>query len=101
MKLLKREVELSIRIKLKTISCWLIHKRWLREKLESGNNWSSAIFIMVLNRSKASYLYTKDLRFEGGLKIVEKFWEFGPGFVCPISFEIGHNCLENRGLRLP
>lgn len=38
MELLKREVESSTGIKLKTVPRWLIHESRLRERLESGSN---------------------------------------------------------------
>lgn len=101
MELLKREVESSIGIRLKTVPQWLIHESRLRERLESGSNRGSAIVITVANHSEASYLCAKSLRFGGGLKVVEKFWEAGPGSVCPICCGIGHDRLGNYRQRPP
>lgn len=75
MELLKREVELSTGIRLKTVPRWLIHENRLRERRESGNSRGSAIVITVANASKVAYLCAKSLRFGGGLKVVEKFLE--------------------------
>ena len=71
----------------------------MREKQESGNNRGSAIVITVANHSEASYLCARGLRFGGALKVVEKFWEAGPGSVCPICCGIGHDRLGNCGQR--
>lgn len=81
MELLKREVESSTGIRLKTVPRWLIPENRLRERQESGNKRGSAIVITVANASEASYLCAKGLRFGGGLKVVEKFWEAGPGSI--------------------
>lgn len=55
-----------------------------------------------MNILEASYLCTKDLRFGGGLKVVEKFyWEARPGSIYLICCGIGHNCLESCGQRPP
>lgn len=71
--LLRREIKSSSGIKLKTTPQWLINESRLRERLEFHNNPGSAIIITVASASKASYLYTKSLRFEGGLKVINKF----------------------------
>lgn len=66
-------MESSIGIKLKTVPRSLIHQSKLREKQKFGNNGGSAIVTTVVNHSEALYLYAKSLRFEKGLKVVEKF----------------------------
>ena len=44
---------------------------------------------------EASYLYANGLRFRGGLKVIERFWEVGPGSVCPIYCGVEYDRLEN------
>ena len=73
MELLRREVESSTGIKLKTTPRWLIHESRLRERQESANNRGSAIVITVANHSEASHLCARGLRFGGALKVVEIF----------------------------
>lgn len=99
MELLKREMDSSTGIKLKPVSQRLVHENRLRERQESGDNQGFAIVITVAKHSQASYLYAKDLRSGGGLKIVEKFWEAGPGSVCPIWCVISQDRLVNCGQR--
>lgn len=70
--ILCREIEFSITIHLKTLSCWLINKIQLEKRLESGNRRRSAIVIKVENGLKASKFYFKGLRFERVLKVVKK-----------------------------
>lgn len=63
----------STRIKLKTVSQWLLHENQLRERQKSDNYQGSAIVKTVPHHSKASYLYVKGLRFRRELKKVEMF----------------------------
>lgn len=58
-----------------------------------------AIVIIVANISDIIYLYAKNLRFGGALKVVEKYWEAGSGSICLICYDIGNNCPENYGDR--
>ena len=99
MELFKREVESSTGIQLKTTPRWLIHEDRLSEKQESGNNRGSAIVITIANASDAAYLCAKGLRFGGALKIVEKYWEAGPGLVCFICCGINHDRPGSCGQR--
>lgn len=49
-----------------------------------------------------SKLYSKRLRFEEVLKVVEKYWEAGPGSICVSCVGVGHNCLakyRNRAIQ--
>lgn len=71
----------------------------LRERQESGNSQGSAIVIKVANAADVTYLCTKGLGFGGALKVVEKYWEAGPGSVCPICCGIGHDRPGNCGER--
>lgn len=91
--LLRRKVELSIEVQLKTSPCWLIYKSQLRERQELGNYRGSSIIIIVANNSDTTYLCAKRLRFGGTLKGVERYWEAVPGSVSPVCCNIGHDCL--------
>ena len=73
MELLKREVESSTGISLKTIPCWLINKNRLREQQENNNKRGSAIVITVSNEMEAKRLLASGLRFGGAIKKVEKY----------------------------
>ena len=99
MELLKREVESSTGVQLKTTPRWLIHESRLRERQESGNYRGSSIVITVANNSDATYLCARGLRFGGTLKVVERYWEAGPGSVCPVCCGIGHDRLGKCGQR--
>ena len=77
-KLFYREIKSFTRIKLKTISQWLINKEQLEEQLESRNRRGSAIVITVGNEAKVSKLCAKGLRFGGAPKVIKKYWEAGP-----------------------
>lgn len=78
-----------------TIRQWLIHDSWLRGRLQSSNNWGSAIIRTEANTSEISYLYTESLRFVRSLKLVEKFWEARPRFECLICSGIDYDCLRD------
>lgn len=90
MNLLKREVELSIGIQLKTLPRWLINKNRRREKQVTSNKWSSAIVITVKSKSEAKQLCSAGLCFGHVVKKVEKYWEVGPSSVCMICCGMGH-----------
>ena len=93
MELLRREIELSTGIQLKTLPRWLINETRPEERLESGSRRGSAIVITVGNSAEASKLCSKGLRFGGALKVVGKYWEAGPGSVCMSCPGVGHNRL--------
>jgi len=61
MELLRREVESSTGIKLKTLPQWLISETRLREQQESGNKRGSAIVITVKRESEAKQLCASGL----------------------------------------
>ena len=97
MEVLCREIESSTGIQLKTVPRWLISESRLEERLESGNGRGSAIVITVGNNEEASRLCSKGLRFGGALKVVEKYWEAGPGSVCMSCASVGHDRLRQCG----
>lgn len=101
MEIFKREVKSSTGVQLKTVPRWLIHENRLRERQESGNNRGSAIVITVASNAEATYLCAKGLRFGGSLKVVERYWEAGPGSVCPNCCGIGHDQPGKCGERPP
>ncbi len=94
-----REIELSAGIQLKTRPRWLINKTRLKERLESENKRRSAIVIMVSNSEEALLLCSKELRFEGAIKVLEKYWEAWPGSVCMSCAVVCYDCLEDYGKR--
>lgn len=53
MELLRREVESSTGIQLKSVPRWLISENYLREQQESSNRRGSAIVVTVGNESEA------------------------------------------------
>ena len=81
LELLKKEVESSTGIQLKTMPRWLISEDRLKEQQEKGSKRGSAIVITVSNKIEAKWLLTNGFRFEGAVKKVEKYWEAGPGYV--------------------
>lgn len=99
MELCEREVESSTGIQLKINPRWLIHESRLRERQESGNYCGSSIVIIVANNSNATYLCARGLRFGEALKVIERYWEAGPGSVCPVCCGISHDCLGKCGQR--
>lgn len=99
MELLKREVESSTGISLKTIPRWLINENRLREQQESNNKRGSAIVITVSNKMEAKRLIASSLRFGGAIRKVEKYWEAGPRSVCMKCCGIGHKCQGSCGNR--
>ncbi len=62
--------------------------------MESKNGRRSAIVITIRNNKEASRLFSKGLRFREALKVVEKFWEAGPGSVYISCASLGHDRLE-------
>ncbi len=97
MEMLCREIESSTRIQLKTRARWLINKTRLKKRLEAENERRSAIVITVRDNAVASLLCPKGLRFGKTLKIVEKYWEVGPGSVCISCASVKHDRLEDYG----
>lgn len=77
MDFLKREVESSTGIQLKTLSRWLINENRLREEQVTRDKWGSAIVIIVKSKSEAKHLCASDLRFGQVVKKGEKYWEVG------------------------
>ncbi len=90
MELLKREVESSTGIQLKTLPRWLINEDRLREVQTNGNKRGSAIVITVKGEVEAKKLCASGLRFGGLIRVVEKYWEAGPSSVCMTCCGIGH-----------
>ena len=66
-----------------------------------NNKRSSAIVITVGNEAEAKRLCASGLRFGGIVKMVEKYWESGPGSVCRTCCGIGHERMGQCGDRLP
>ena len=75
MDLLKREIELSNGIQLKTLPCWLIGKSRLQEKQVTRDKRGSAIVITVKSKSEAKQLCAFGLCFGYIIKKVEKYLE--------------------------
>lgn len=99
--LLCQEIKSSIRIKLKTLPHWFICETWLEKRLESRSRRGSAIVITVRNNAEAFKLYSKRLRFEEVLKVVEKYWKAGINSIYMSCASVGHNRLgecENRAI---
>lgn len=61
--------------------------------LKTGNGRGFAIVITVGNKAKALELCIKELRFEKAPKVVDKYWEAGPGSMCMICLGISHDQL--------
>ena len=92
---MKREVESSTGIQLKTLPRWLISEDRLREQQETGNKRGSAIVITVKGETEAKKLCASGLCFGGLIRVVEKFWEAGPSSVCMTCCGIGHEWMGN------
>ena len=86
---------------MKTLPPLLINKSRLREQQETGNKQGSAIVITVKGESEAKHLCASGLRFGGMIRIVERYWEAGPGSVCMICCGIGHEKMGSCGNRPP
>ncbi len=99
MELLKREVESSTGIALKTMPRWLINEERLKEQQELNNKHGSAIVITVSSESEAKQLAASGLRFGGTIKKVEKYWDTGLGSVCLRCCGIGHERQNSCGDR--
>lgn len=101
MDLLRREVESSTGIQLKTLPRWLINENRLREEQVTRDKRGSAIVITVKSESEAKQLCTSGLRFGHVVKKVEKYWEAGPSFVCMTCCGIGHERMGRCNDRPP
>ena len=101
MELLRREVESSTGIKLKTLPRWLIGETQLKEQQGSGNKRGSAIVITVKRESEAKQLCAFRLRFGGIVRVVERYWEARPGSACMTYCGIRHEQMGSCGDRAP
>ena len=79
----------------------MINQERLEERLESGDARGSTIVITIGSEAEALNLCAKGLRFGGAPKVVEKYWEAGPGSVCMTCSGIGHDRLGGCGERSP
>lgn len=61
LKLLKREVESSTNISLKTMPHWPVNKDYFKKQQDKSNNQGSAIVITVSNEIKAKWLIANGL----------------------------------------
>lgn len=95
---MRREVESSTRIQLKTLPRWLINEDRLREQQDDGKQ-GSAIVITVRGETEAKHLCASGLRFGGVTRVVERYWEAGPSSVCMTCCGIGHERMGNCGDR--
>ena len=100
LELLKREVESSTGIQLKTMPRWLISEDRLKEQQEKGSKRGSAIVITVSNEIEAKRLLANGLCFGGAVKKVEKYWEAGPGLMYMRCCGIGYKRQGSCGDRL-
>lgn len=89
MKLLKRNVEFSIGIELKTLLCWLINKNRLREQQETRKR-RSVIIIIIKRNVKVKKLCASGLCLWEVIWFVESYWKAGFSLVCMICYGIGH-----------
>lgn len=86
MDLLKKEVESSTGIQLKTLPRWLINENRQVTRDKQG----SAIVITVKSESEANQLCASGLCFGHVEKKVEKYWEAGPSSVYMTYCGTGH-----------
>ena len=101
MELLRRKVESTTEIQLKTLPRWLISESRLKEKQEFNNKQDSAIVITVSGESEAKKLFASRLRFGGVVKVIEKYWESEPSSVYITCCGIGHEQIAKCGDRVP
>ncbi len=100
LELLRREVEFSTGILLKTMPHWFIGEDRLKVQQEESNKWGSAIVIIVSSEYEAKQLIANGLCFGGAVKKVEKYWDAEPKSVCLKCCRIGHERLGSCGDRL-
>ena len=86
---IESEVESSTKIQLKSLPQWLINKNWLREQQETRER-GLAILIMVKGKAEAKKLYALGLRFGEAVKVIERYWDAGPGLICMNCCYIRH-----------
>ena len=98
MELLKREVESSTGIQLKSLPCWHINENRLKEQQETGKR-GSAIVITVKREAEAKKLCASGHRFGRVVRVVERYWEAGPSSVCITCCDIGHQQMGGCGDR--
>ncbi len=94
MGLLKREVESSTGIKLKTLPRWLIGEYRLKEQQETGTKRGSVIVITVKRESEEKQLCASGLRFVEVIRVVEKYWKARPSSLCMTFYDIGHERID-------
>lgn len=99
LELLRREVESSTGISLKTMPRWLVGEDRLKVQQENSNKRGSAIVITVSSEYEAKQLIADGLRFGGAVKKVEKYWDAAPGSVCLKCCGISHERLGSCGDR--
>ena len=99
LELLRREVESSTGILLKTMPRGLINEDRLKEQQDKGNKQRSAIVITVSNKIKAKRLIANGLQFREVIKKVERYWDTGPGSVCMKCCGNGHERQSSYGDR--
>lgn len=56
MELLKRKIESLIGILFKTMLCWLINRKWLKQQQKLNNKHVSVIVIIVSSKNEAKQL---------------------------------------------
>lgn len=69
----------------------MINEARLEKHLEFGDRKRFTIVIIVGNSTETFQLCSKELRFGGTSKVVEKYWEAEPCSICMSYVEIGHN----------
>lgn len=96
--LLKRKVESSTGIQLKSLPRWLINEDQLREQQHDGKKGSATVF-KIKGQTEAKHLYVSGLRFGAITRVAERYWEPEPSSVCMTCCGIGHERMENCGNR--
>ena len=96
--LLKRKVESSTCIQLKSLSWLFINKDRLKKQQETEKQ-GSTIVITVKGKAEVKKLCASGLRFGGAVKVVEKYWDAGLGLVCMACCSIEHQRMESCGRR--
>lgn len=81
LEILKKEVEFSTNIQLKTMPHQLINENRFKKKQEKRNKRRSAILIIVSNKIEAKQLLANGFCFGGAMKKLEKYWKADSGSV--------------------
>ena len=89
MELLKREVESSTGIPLKTMPRWLINEERLKEQQEVNHKRGLAIVITVSSESEAKRLAASGLRFGGARKKLKSTGMLAPDQYVSDAVELG------------